>query len=346
MKRSPNTFDQVPSDQTGPLVSVIVPTYQHASYITTCLNGILEQQTDFHVEILIGEDESTDGTREICQRYAAAHPDRIRLFLRSRKDVMHIMGRPTGRANLLDLLNATRGRYIAICEGDDYWIDPLKLQNQVGLLEQRPEASACFTDAYNERDGVRTNYLDGQYTRKPGPQVEQSELLNAQGLPTCTVVFRREALLPLPPGMNKAPTGDTLMYVHAANKGPFLYLPVHTAVRRMHPGGLHSLASEAHQALVTLRNLPFLDEASHFRHHDLIQARRKRIVLRHWASAVHGGHWELARYCWKEMAKMRREVGWSLPVTLRNYLKAFWPSAEKRLGGVWDRLRGRRSPQA
>ncbi|MBS1943526.1 MAG: glycosyltransferase, partial [Bacteroidetes bacterium] len=72
-----------------PLVSVVVPTYQHVAYIEDCLNGILLQETTFPVEILIGEDESSDGTREICQRIAAAHPDRIRLFLRSRKDVMH-----------------------------------------------------------------------------------------------------------------------------------------------------------------------------------------------------------------------------------------------------------------
>jgi hypothetical protein len=76
--------------QMRPLVSVLVPTYQHAAYIAACLDGILAQRSDFALEILVGEDESTDGTRAICQRYAERHPDRIRLFLRERKDVMHI----------------------------------------------------------------------------------------------------------------------------------------------------------------------------------------------------------------------------------------------------------------
>src|SRR5690606_12226069 len=82
--------------------------------------------------------------REICQRYAAEHPDRIRLFLRNRKDVMYIMGRPTGRANLLHLLGEAKGKYIALCEGDDYWTDPLKLQRQVDFMEAHPDYMACF----------------------------------------------------------------------------------------------------------------------------------------------------------------------------------------------------------
>ena len=96
---------------------MLVTTYQHAAYIAACLDGVLAQRTDFAVEVLVGEDESTDGTRAICQRYAERHPDRIRLFLRERKDVMHIGGRATGRANLLHLLGEARGTFIALCEG-------------------------------------------------------------------------------------------------------------------------------------------------------------------------------------------------------------------------------------
>lgn len=128
----------------APVVSVIVPTYQHAVYIEKCIQGILMQRTAFSVEILIGEDESTDGTREICERLAADNPDRVRLFLGSRKEVIYILGRPTGRANFLNLLRAASGKYIAVCEGDDYWTDPLKLQKQVDFLEANPDCSLCF----------------------------------------------------------------------------------------------------------------------------------------------------------------------------------------------------------
>src|SRR5690606_11327464 len=133
-----------PAASSGPVVSVVVATYQHAGFIEQCIQGILMQETRFPVEVLIGEDESSDGTRAICQRLAAQHPDRIRLFLRSRKDVMHILGQPTGRANMLQLLRESKGTYIALCEGDDFWTDPLKLQQQVDLLEGDPRCTGCY----------------------------------------------------------------------------------------------------------------------------------------------------------------------------------------------------------
>ena len=117
-----------------PVVSVQVSTYQHADFIRDCLDGILMQETDFPVEILIGEDESSDGTREICKAYADRHPDKIRLFLHRRENNIAIHGRPTGRFQSTYTRFKCRGTYIALCEGDDYWTDPLKLQKQVDFL--------------------------------------------------------------------------------------------------------------------------------------------------------------------------------------------------------------------
>ena len=74
----------------NPLVSVCIQTYQHVNYIQECLDSILNQDTDFNFEILLGEDESIDGTREICKQYAEKYPNTIRLFLRQRKDVIYI----------------------------------------------------------------------------------------------------------------------------------------------------------------------------------------------------------------------------------------------------------------
>lgn len=118
------------------LVSVCVVTYNHKEYIKQCLDSILMQKTDFSFEIVLGEDESNDGTREICQDYAKRYPDIIKLFLRSRKDVIYINGNPTGRFNFIENLKSVKGKYIAICEGDDYWTDPYKLQKQVDFLEK------------------------------------------------------------------------------------------------------------------------------------------------------------------------------------------------------------------
>ncbi|MBP8824802.1 MAG: glycosyltransferase [Flavobacteriales bacterium] len=324
-----------------PRVSVVVPTYQHAAFIEQCIQGILMQQTTFPVEILIGEDESTDGTREICQRLAEEHPDLIRLFPRSRKDVIYINGKPTGRANFLHLLRECRGKYIALCEGDDHWTEPSKLQQQVDALEADPEAAACFTNAWNQHGGERTEYLDGTYTKIPGPRVEQHELVNAQGMPTCTFVCRAERLFPLPEVLQRTPTADTILYAHLSNFGHFIYLPRITAVRHMHPGGIHSLTSVANRLLVTLRSLPYMDQVSHGKQHGVIAARELYEARAGWAVCLKEPHPELAKRCWRILARRRREAGWNLTTTARNYLKAYWPKTERAMGRHWVRLLGR-----
>jgi glycosyltransferase involved in cell wall biosynthesis len=127
----------------NPVVSVCVQTYNHKDYIGQCLDGILMQKTTFPFEIVLGEDQSNDGTREVCLEYAEKFPNKIRLFLRKREDVIFKNGRPTGRFNLIQNLKAAHGKYIALCEGDDYWIDPLKLQKQVDILDNNPEYVVC-----------------------------------------------------------------------------------------------------------------------------------------------------------------------------------------------------------
>lgn len=121
--------------QQEPLVSVIVLTYNHEKYIRQALDSILMQETDFPVEILVGDDASTDGTPEILREYARGHPGVVRIFLRSEN-----MG-PT--RNAYDLLMQAQGEYLAFCEGDDFWLDRDKLQTQVEFLTENPEFVGC-----------------------------------------------------------------------------------------------------------------------------------------------------------------------------------------------------------
>ena len=129
-------------------VSVIVPTYNHEPYIRQCLDSLVNQETSFPYEILVGEDDSRDGTREICKEYAAKYPDKIRLFLNDRQNVVYIHGFPTGRWNFINLLRHARGEYVAFCDGDDFWNVPHKLQKQVDYLETRPDFGMVHTRAH------------------------------------------------------------------------------------------------------------------------------------------------------------------------------------------------------
>ena len=96
------------------VVSVCVQTYQHVDYIKEYLDGILNQKTNFDFEILLGEDASTDGTREICLKYAEKYPDKIRLFLHHRENNISVGGKPSGRFNFLYNLYTAQGKYIAL----------------------------------------------------------------------------------------------------------------------------------------------------------------------------------------------------------------------------------------
>jgi glycosyltransferase involved in cell wall biosynthesis len=327
-------------DAQVPVVSVVVTTYQHAPFIEKCVQGILMQRTDFPIEILIGEDESTDGTREICERLAAEHPDRIRLFLRSRKDVIYVMGKPTGRFNFVGLMRSATGKYIALCEGDDHWIDPLKLQRQVDAMEADPRATGCFTNAYNEQDGVRTAFL-GVYARMPaGPVLDEAEYLSGQGIPTCTFIYRRDLANEFFNVHLRFAGGDTPLFTVLLCHGHFIVQPEYTGVRVIHPGGIYSMQGALHHLKVRLRNSSEQDKLTKGRHTAILERRRSEGLVRAWREGLKTGNWPLARLAWKNLAMERGTMNWSLSTTLLYGFKVHFPVATKKLDHVYWRLRG------
>ncbi|WP_051201338.1 glycosyltransferase family 2 protein [Christiangramia portivictoriae] len=226
-----------------PLVSVCVQTYQHKDFIRDCLEGILMQKTDFSYEILIGEDGSTDGTREICLEYFKRFPDKIRLFSHHRENNIHINGKPTGRFNFVYNFFSGRGKYIAICEGDDNWTDPLNLQKQVELLEANPQFSFAFHDVtVINKDGkiLRKGYLkDGLRNN-----LEQKVLKRGPDLLLSTICFRTNALH-FPREFFKVPNGDTFLISLLGNQGKGGYLAtIKNSFYRHHSGGVWSLKTE------------------------------------------------------------------------------------------------------
>lgn len=118
-----------------PMVTVRTSTYQHGPYIQDCIEGVLMQKTNFPIEFIIGEDFSTDGTRDIVFEYAKRYPDIIRVITAD----YNVGSKANGRR----CIQASRGKYMALCEGDDYWTDPLKLQKQVDFMEANPTYSMC-----------------------------------------------------------------------------------------------------------------------------------------------------------------------------------------------------------
>ena len=133
--------NSVPNDV---MISILVQTYNHDEYIEKCLDSILTQKTNFNFEILLGEDSSSDRTRAICLKYARNYSDKIRLFLHDEKNKIKVQNITTGNFNAFYNFFNAQGKYIAFCEGDDYWTDPLKLQIQFEFLEAHEEYSFCY----------------------------------------------------------------------------------------------------------------------------------------------------------------------------------------------------------
>jgi glycosyltransferase involved in cell wall biosynthesis len=127
-----------------PALSVLVITYQHVNFIRDTLEGILQQKTNFPFEIVIGDDASTDGTREICIEYAQRNPDKIRLFLHERANNIAILNKPCLIFQYIYNCFNLRGKYVAGVSGDDYWTDPTKLQKQYDFLIKNPDYSMCY----------------------------------------------------------------------------------------------------------------------------------------------------------------------------------------------------------
>ncbi|MBU3822745.1 glycosyltransferase [Flavobacteriaceae bacterium XHP0103] len=268
----------------NPLVSVCVQTYQHVNYIKQCLDGILMQQTTFPFEIILGEDESSDGTRAICIDYANKYPDKIRLFLRSRKDVIYINGNPTGRYNLIENLKACRGKYIAMCEGDDYWTDPLKLQKQVDFLEANPDYAICFHKVQLLTEGVLSEANDVTISRynkiKVFPVTLNDLLQQGNFIHTPSVMFRNQ-VFDFPFEYWYSPIGDYFLYVILANKGYIKRLDDVMAVYRVGVGFYSTLDDLSFQKNMLLYQSCILSYLSYDEQKKILLKKQLNLINQH-----------------------------------------------------------------
>jgi glycosyltransferase involved in cell wall biosynthesis len=224
-------------NDTSPLVSISCSTYNHENFIRDAIGGFLMQKTTFPVEILIHDDASTDHTADIVKEYEAKYPQLFHCFYQPENTYT--------KQNKGELRkpfrSARRGKYIAICEGDDYWTDPLKLQKQVDFLEANPEHSMCFHNAQildNEKilkgERIFENLRDKDYDGK--------EILTNWIVPTASVIYRNEystAIRKLP----KHPDymyGDIILFLSLAEFGKIRCINQKMSVYRIHRDGLRT----------------------------------------------------------------------------------------------------------
>lgn len=259
-----------------PRVSVVMLAYRHERYLEQAVQSVVSQNADFPFELLIGEDCSPDGTRELSQRLAQQHPDRIRLFLNEKN-----LG---ALENARRVYNACKGEFIAICEGDDYWSDPNKLRRQVAALDSHPEWCGCFhrTLVIDESGSSEDSYFP---ITIPPDEVSLDSIAAENCIPTCSVMYRRRIVPVLPEWFSALALADWPMNILYAAYGPFGYLNEVMSVYRRHGSGIWSTLNAATGTDHSLRAL-FAAEAHSEEpaRSKIIAGRReflRRIISRH-----------------------------------------------------------------
>ena len=235
-----NVLEAIPE----PVVSVHIITYQHVDYIRDAIEGVLMQKTDFPFEIIIGDDESNDGTREICIEYAEKYPDKIRLFLHKRENNIAILGKPSHIFQYSYNSFNLRGKYVAGCSGDDYWTDPLKLQKQVEFMEGNEGYSMCFTD-YSVIDSGNNIIDEDPLQNEEKCSRDLVDILGYKRLPQALTVLIRASSHPtkFPSDFFKIISEDKFIYSLVCSQGKAFFMDFKSGYYRMHIGAINSMKS-------------------------------------------------------------------------------------------------------
>lgn len=232
-----------------PVVSVCVQTYNQIDYLPSCLDGILMQKTNFDLEILLGEDASSDGTRELCIEYAQKYPDKIRLFLHERENNIKVEGNNTGIFNSLYNFFSAKGKYIAYCDGDDYWTDPDKLQKQVDFMDKNPEYVISYHKAiFVNREGKQIN--DEGYPGLSERDFSSTELKKVIVQPIISTWCFRRVIKVLPSDFTQTIIPDNFWISLLGFHGKGKFLPdIKPSHYRIHEEGIWSLINQEKKLL-------------------------------------------------------------------------------------------------
>ncbi|MEL0455968.1 glycosyltransferase [Flavobacteriaceae bacterium SZ-1-7] len=209
-------------------VSIFMLTYNQEAYISQAIEGVLMQKTNFNYQLVIGEDCSTDNTRKICQDYQKKYTSKIKLLPELDRNIGLI-------ANYMRTIKACDGEYIAICDGDDYWIDEYKLQKQIDFLENNPDYHIVGSNYFKL---YKDNRLVEDKKHREKSVYGFDDLIFSNLIPSVTAMFRNIPKKdPLPNWILNFPYGDWPTYLWVLkNGGKIHFLDDVTAVYRMEIG--------------------------------------------------------------------------------------------------------------
>jgi glycosyltransferase involved in cell wall biosynthesis len=259
------------------VVSVCMITYNHERFIARAIEGVLMQRTTFTTELVLSDDLSTDHTRSICSAYQQKYSGIIKLRLQE-KNLGAI-------PNFVDTLKACTGKYIAFCEGDDYWIDPLKLQKQVDFLETHPGFALCFHNAMvlSENHNIAPYLFNNEFQKQV---TTIKDVIKNWYISSASILFSREYLPELPDWVSTIHSGDYALLLLLAGRGKIGYIKEVMSVYFKHAGAMSFdplitalYLNERHTQLYKIINQYFDYKYDEFIQKQLNKFKRQRLQL-------------------------------------------------------------------
>ncbi|WP_194778197.1 glycosyltransferase [Pararhodonellum marinum] len=233
-----------------PIVSTRTMAYLHQDYIRDCIEGILMQKTTFPVQVLIHDDASTDGTQTIIKEYQQKYPNLIKVYFQ--KENSYRQDGQTKTAMRREFFSWIKGKYIALCEGDDYWTDPFKLQKQVDFLERYEDVILTYGNA-------KIQDLSGSYHKKDfylksfKSQKISKDAVFGLGVPTLTMMYRN--IVEFPKELKLTKSGDQFMRLYLSTFGDFYNHGEVFGVHRKHDKGVSRVSNKLEWNLNTVNGL-------------------------------------------------------------------------------------------
>jgi glycosyltransferase involved in cell wall biosynthesis len=310
-------------------LSVMVITYNHERFIAQAIESVLAQHVNFDIEVVVGEDCSTDRTRAILMDFHRRYPDRIVPLLRDRN-----LG---AMRNLHETLASCRGQYVALLEGDDYWISVDKLQKQVDFLDAHPDRAICCSRARVEVEGdgesgtlrpqagrvfpvfpnsAPASEVSGllPVTPKAAGAYTVEDLLKENFVMTCTVVYRWGGILPLPSWFFRSSLGDLSLHAMVAKQSKIELLNDCMAVYRIHEGGIWSSRDRTSQIRENAKMLEALNRHLKYQYDNTIRSILAASYLEFATSSRAKGN---RRQTANDLFECLRNGGWQLPGSRR-----------------------------
>ena len=302
----------------NPLVSINCMTYNHKAFIRQCLDGFMMQKCSFDFEVLIHDDASTDGTQDIIREYEVKYPDIIKPIYQ--KENQYSKGiDPSLKYNAPRI----KGKYIALCEGDDYWTDPYKLQKQVDFLESHPDYVMC-SHRFNQYIQDKNLLEEEKDLTFQGADYDLKNLIGGKWLTqTLTVMYRRGAL-DLKEYESYGMSMDIILFYALLKNGKGYCFPDIMATYRLHGGGVWSEVSLNQRRLIEFRarlaiySVERSDSAAMFLLYQFAKAMSRVWILKQWRMIIkvfqilkkHYGGWFVTQMVFDKFV-LNRNVEWN-----------------------------------